>query len=182
MDDWMKDLKWSNKLFLSVVWDKIKDRCGGGNIRPVEIIEDNEIAKELDLLCGIDIWQTIGGMGARGIASRVQNNTKEKFRGRSNWRTFTIRYKRHTGAKTEYEKRMEAIETGRFIYPFLMCQAYFDFGNFLGCGVARTVDIFDAIDMGNKNKSDNEFLVVPFDQVSGIAEFTHEDKQVEMQL
>ena len=171
MDDWMNDLNWSNKLFLDNVWPVIKKSCGDGEIKPVEIIDDNEIARELDILCGIDIWQTIDGAGARGIASRVQNNNNEQYRGRSNWRTFTIRYKRNTGAKTEYEKRMEAIMTGRFIYPYLTCQAYFDFGELVGCGVARTVDVFDAVNLENTNKSDNIFLVVPFNKVKGIKEF-----------
>jgi hypothetical protein len=165
-DNWKDDLTTSNHLFLNFVWPKIATQCGGGEIKPVEIIDDNIIARELDILCGIDIWQTINGAGARGIASRVQDCQA------TNWRTFTIRYKRDSGAKTEYEKRKEAIETGKYIYPYLTCQAYFDGEKFLGCGVARTVDIFNAIKLDKIKKTSNaSFLVIDFDDVKGIKEF-----------
>jgi len=161
--DVLRDLNRSNKAFLGVVWPVIKYKCGGGEIIPVEALDDIEIADQLDMLCGIDIWQTIGGDGARGIASRVQFGTK-------NWETFTVRYRRDSGAKTEYVKRLEAIETGRFIYPYLTSQAYVtgDGRSLIGFGVARTVDIFDTIKQGNfiKRRSDNaEFLAVNFDDV-----------------
>ena len=170
LKDWEKDLNWSNKLFLSDVWPRIKCKCGGGEIKPVEILRDNEIATDLDVLCGIDVWQTIGIEGARGIASRVQNNTNDKYKGK-NWGTFTIRYKRVSGSKTEYEKRKEAIDTGRYIYPYLTCQAYFDHGVFIGGGIAKTIDVYNAVDFNNTNKSDNTFLVVPFDTVASIWSF-----------
>ena len=170
--DWQQDLTWSNQLFLTEVWPRIKERCGGGQIRPVEILKDDEIAKELDVLCGIDIWQVIDGQGARGIASRVQNETRESKKG-INWKTFTIRYSRNdTGAKTEYHKRKEAIETGRYIYPFLTCQAYFDHGEFVGGGIARTIDVFNNINLRQKRTADNAtFLYVYFDDVPHIWEF-----------
>jgi hypothetical protein len=50
-----------------------------------------------------------------------------KFRSRIqtgvNYKTFTIRNKRKSGARTEYEKRKIAIEKG-YLYPYLTVQAY----------------------------------------------------------
>jgi hypothetical protein len=41
--------------------------------------------------------------------------------------TFTIRYKRASGAKTEYQKRSEAILNNKgYLYPYLTIQAYLD--------------------------------------------------------
>ena len=161
--DWVNDLTWSNKLFVDKVWPVIRKRCGGGEIKPVEIMPDI-ISRDLDMLCGIDVWHTVPGAGARGIASRVQ-------RGGRNWGSFTIRYKRASGAKTEYEKRLEAIKTGQYIYPYLTCQAYFDKDKLIGGGFAKTIDIFNAIDLTNTNKSDNEFLIIPFKNVVGVKVF-----------
>lgn len=140
MSDWRKDLSESNRAFLDIVWPLIRNKCGGGEIKPVEILLDNAIANDLDVLCGIDIWQTINGQGARGIASRVQMSKK-------NWATFTVRRRRFNGSKTEYAKRLEAIQSGgRFIYPYLTCQAYVFGGAVVGLGLARTVDIFSLIE------------------------------------
>lgn len=173
MVDWQRDLSESSRSFLTVVWPIIKKKCGGGEIKPVEILQDNQIARELDILCGIDVWQTVQGSGARGIASRVQPGPK-------NWGTFTIRRRRFSGAKTEYEKRLEAIRSGgRFIYPYLTCHAYVDGGRAVGVGLARTVDIFNAIEVENEagrigqrggpvyvQKTGNaDFFVLPFTAV-----------------
>lgn len=162
-EDWIKDLTRSNKAFLAVVWPSIKAKCGGGEIKPVEVIRDNEIARDLDVLAGIDIWQTITGIGCRGIASRVQF-------GSTAWDTFTIRYSRESGAKTEYQKRLEAINSSRgIIYPYLMCHAYISMDDqLLSCGLARTVDIFDAIPhdaIRTKTTSNASFIPVSFSSV-----------------
>lgn len=165
---------------MDYVWPVIKGKCGGGQIKPVEILEDNEIARELDVLCGIDVWQTVDGEGARGIASRVQPSSK-------NWATFTVRRTRFSGAKTEYEKRLEAIKSGgRFIYPYLTCQAYIDGEELIGVGLAKTAELYTVIEReverGNVlharqkkaghcvwiNETHNaDFFCVRFDAVSG---------------
>jgi len=166
---WMKDLKKSNTAFLKIIWPKIKYLCGGGDIQPVEIISDNQIARDLDILCGIDIWQTVEGRGCRGIASRVQFGDKS-------WGTFTIRKSRDSGARTEYEKRVEAIKDGRFIYPYLMCHAYIDTPgeNLLEVGLARTIDVFDAIEkelVVVKTTTNASFLAVNFEDVKDVKIF-----------
>lgn len=140
MDDWQCDLRKSSRQFLEHVWPVIKAKCGGGEIKPVEVLQDNEIARELDILCGIDVWQTVRGEGARGIASRVQPSKK-------NWATFTVRRTRFSGAKTEYEKRLEAIKSGgRFIYPYLTCQAYINDEELIGVGLAKTSQLYAVIE------------------------------------
>jgi len=164
---WQDKLNQSNAAFLAKVWPIIAHKCGGGNIRPVEVMTDT-ISRDLDMLCGIDIWQTIDGEGCRGIASRVQ------FGGR-NWRTFTIRKETRAGGRTEFDKRREAIESGgRFVYPYLTCHAYMTSKlELLGCGLALTRAIFDAVcaDTPVQQTTDATFFAVPFDAVAGIWEY-----------
>lgn len=158
---WQDDLNWSNRIFLQQVWPIIASKCGGGEIKPVEIIHDNIIAKELDLLCGIDVWQTIKGAGARGIASRVQ---------RGNFDTFTIRYQRDSGSTTEYEKRKEAIDTGKFIYPYLTCHAYVNAKTekLLSVGLVKTVDLFGTLNPETSSKRRCENAVFLFEHFKNI--------------
>lgn len=165
--DWVTDLNRSNVAFLREVWPQIQKQCGGGEIKPVEIFDD-VMSRELDMMCGIDIWQTITGEGCRGIGSRVQFGDK-------NWRTFTIRKERDSGAVTEYEKRKEAIDSGgRFIYPYLTSHAYVsDAGDLLGCGVAITKNIFQAIEAGKaqiRRCENATFFAVKFEDVPGVYE------------
>jgi len=167
-DEWKKDLEESNRAFIDCVWPIIKDVCGGGGIKPVEMIEDNSLAKDMDLKCGIDIWQTIDGKGCRGIASRVQWG--------KNWGTFTVRKRRFSGAKTEYEKRKEAIKNGSYVYPYLTCQAYIEKETFSlhGGAVARTSDIFKTIERGlykTRQTTNASFFAVDFEDVENAQEF-----------
>jgi len=111
-----------------------------GDLKVVEGITIEEMAKLLDTLAGIDVWYINKLNGMRGIASRIQTGP--------NYRTFTIRNKRRSGAKTEYEKRKIAIEKG-YLYPYLTVQAYVsDNDRLLSFAIAKTEDIIDAIDNG----------------------------------
>lgn len=136
--NWVDRLNNSNKAFLEIILPKIKKYVGDGIYKPVEIIQD-DIAKDLDTLCGIDIWHVIDGVGCRGIASRIQFTEK-------NWGTFTVRKSRASGHITEYDKRILAIKTGQFIYPYFTCQAYIYNNRFIGGSLAKTIDIFTAIE------------------------------------
>ena len=98
----------------------------------------DETAKLLDTLSGIDLWMVDESRGMRGIASRIQYD--------KNWRTFTVRAERDSGAKTEYEKRKYAIDND-YLYPIVTYQAYID-GGLASVGVAYTKDIIDYIDKG----------------------------------
>lgn len=165
--EWKKDLCWSNKAFVDLVWPIISKDCGGGDIKPVEIIKDNTLATDLDLLCGIDVWQTISGRGCVGIASRVQVDC--------GWHTFTVRNDRkYSKRKTEYQKRKEAIAScGQFIYPFLSCHAYVnkEKNKVVRIGLCKTVDLINAIDRGDwfqQTTGTENFYCVYFNRVKDV--------------
>lgn len=80
---------------------------------------DDIIIKMLDTHSGIDYVAEKEG-SLFGIACRVQWGC--------NYESFTIRYKRKSGAKTEYEKRLTAIDNGAF-YPAWTMQMYCDASN-----------------------------------------------------
>lgn len=160
---WLNDLNKSNKAFVEIVWPNIKNLLHDGEIMPIEIMRDNEVARSLDVLAGIDFWQTIEGHGARGIASRVQF-------GSIDWGTFTIRKSRDSGARTEFDKRKEAIESDMFVYPHVTVHAYVDGDNLLSAGIAKTKNIFDAIskcDCIIRKTTNAYFYVIEFCDVIG---------------
>ena len=135
------DMDLSSKLFDEQVWPLCREACGYGRLLQMEGVRDNELAKQLDTLAGIDGWQIRGKWksdpgGMRGIAARVQVGT--------DWRTFTIRKQRDTGASTEYEKRVEAIDGKMgYLYPIITVHSYavgWD-GPILSVGISRTITI-----------------------------------------
>lgn len=110
----------------------------------VEANKIDELAKLLDTLSGIDLWQyTKEGM--RGIASRIQR-TKDSFD------TFTIRNFRDNGARTEYEKRRNAIEND-YLYPYYTIQGYIVEDKLASFALAKTEDIMDLISIGCYTKN-----------------------------
>jgi hypothetical protein len=118
---------------------------------------DSELAKLLDIKAGVDGWQ-IHKDGMRGIASRIQITPSNPYN------SFTIRLARDSGTKTEYEKRKIAIETGRWMYPFLTIQAYAKSmsGPILSVGLAKTEDIVSFIKSGyhGTNRTTNATFAV----------------------
>lgn len=115
-----------------------------GEFEVVEGVTIDKLAKLLDTLSGIDLWH-INLNGMRGVALRIQTGDK-------NWHTFTIRNKRQSGAKTEYEKRKYAIDNN-YLYPYLTVQAYITKDNkLLSFAVAKTTDIIAMIDAGKCRK------------------------------
>ena len=100
--------------------------------------KDTELAKLFDQYSGIDAVQVVNRQ-LRAVAIRVQWGKA--------WDTFTIRYKRKNGSKTEYQKRAEAILNDRgYLYPYLTIQAYLDkrgdATSLLSCGVVKTKDLY----------------------------------------
>lgn len=164
MRDWKTDLTVSSRLFLDVVWPVIKRKCGGGEIRPVELIQDQAVAKQLDILAGIDLWQTVTAAGVRGIASRVQfgEGALDKKHG-CPYDTFTIRMERESGVTTEFDKRTEAIRSGRWMYPYLTVQAYCSEQppSLYSVAVIRTADLYSYVAVKReRNKAcGHDFLV-----------------------
>jgi len=55
---------------------------------------------------------------------------------------------------------------------YLTCQSYFDGDKLLGGGIARTVDIFNAINLNNKKRTTNAtFLIIRFKDIKNIKLF-----------
>ena len=122
-----------------------------------EIDIQNPILKLFDTKSGIDYIRE-NKQGLQGIASRVQWGNA--------WNSFTIRYKRHSGTETEFEKRKQQISNGYF-YPAFTMQAYFDNradNNLLSIAVVKTIDLYKFVEEHSElvkfRNSDNEFAVV----------------------
>lgn len=129
-----QDLSESTKMYSSYVAPVI-NRLIKGYMITVEGRTEDELAHLLDTSAGIDLFN-IRPEGIAGVASRIQ-------KGR-NWRTFTVRFRRDSGAKTEYEKRVYAIKNG-LLYPLFTFQAYVDDNRLAGMAVVRTVDLMEYI-------------------------------------
>ena len=146
--------------FLQVVWPCVRSAFGDGDLISVESVTDSNMARHLDMLAGIDAWHIQTGAGMRGIASRVQVGTS--------WRSFTIRLELDSGAETEYAKRGRALAAapGRWLFPYLTCQAYLGSwdGPLLSAAVAKTSDIIKCVDRGwcEKRRTDNASFAVVF--------------------
>ena len=158
-EDVKKYNHWSTDLKKTIPALKQIPKLFFNNEWTVESIEENKnvILKKLDTKCGID-WIVENKEHIITVASRVQFG--------KNWGSFTIREERHTGSKTEYEKRTDAIKHG-YLYPLYTCQCYFkeDY-TFLGGAIMRTVDLYKSLDNGySKNKSDNIFKVKYFKDI-----------------
>lgn len=167
-----RDLSWSAKAFLDLVWPRIAPWLRGGELVPVESATAASLQATFDTLAGIDAWHLCHEQRAmRGIASRIQTTAD----GYEPYNTFTIRYKRSSGAETEFSKRLAAIRDreGGWLYPHLTCQAYIDQRKerLLSCAVVRTEHLYvyadEWLDHGGEqayikaNGADaNEFIVV----------------------
>ena len=145
-----EDLSDSAYDFLRCVYPAIEKHVGGGELIPTETLYKNEIFKKLDIHSGIDAWQLHTKHGIRGIASRVQW-------GNMAWNTFTIRYVRSSGAKTEYEKRLAAVKSNDgWIYPYYTVHAYINErggnGELMSAAITKTKDLYTFAEMGLKKR------------------------------
>jgi hypothetical protein len=159
-NSWKKDLAQSIKALESIrvsVMPKLLE----GEIFSIENA-NNEILIMLDQISGVDMIRR-NAIGLQGIAARVQY-------GRA-WNSFTVREKRHTGAKTEMEKRLQQISGGYF-YPAYTLQAYFDNPcdlNLLSIAVIDTVQLYWEIENNPNVKtriSDNVFKYINWDDIT----------------
>lgn len=171
MNEAEKDMNESSMNFMRLLAPVVKEmlKCEGikNKILKVEDI-DEETARLLDLKCGIDYVILYEGIDlCYGIAARVQKG--------NNWRTFTIREQRKSGARTEREKREYAIKHNG-IYPKLTIQGYISGDEVQGVAIMRTKDLFEYIDLDSPEmlrKSTHSdkigqavFLVCPWDDIS----------------
>ena len=158
---WNVDLSDSVKALESIK-HTVLPKIISGKLHTIEE-QDNDILMIMDTKSGIDYIRE-DETGLQGIAARVQWG--------NNWNTFTIRSRRHTGTKTELEKRREQIQRGYF-YPAFTLQAYFDNrrnNNLLSIAIIKTLDLYKFIDnnpgkVGN-NSSDNDFVFVRWDSLN----------------
>lgn len=159
--------------------EKFKDRITEhirGELTSIETV-DEQIAKWFDIYSGIDALHKLDEQ-IRGVAIRCQWRDP-RWRGGYPFDTFTIRYSRSTGTKTEYAKRMEAIfgDMG-YIYPYLTIQAYLDDKNnpneMLSFAIVKTADLYRFVSnhigdrdvVGIRQVCDgNEFLFVEFSKL-----------------
>lgn len=144
----VEHLNWSASQFIQIP----------GTILEVEGNKSNPVCYWLDLLSGIDLISK-SESHCIGIAARTQVIDWDK----RPYNSFTIRYERPSGIKTEYEKRIESMAYG-YIYPALTMQAYYSDGEFRSIGVCRTADLYRFIaenpDLVEDNISENKFKIV----------------------
>lgn len=109
----------------------------GYNFMSIECVSTDEHKKLLDMSAGIDVW-VYNSYGIRGLASRIQYGKA--------YNTFTIKKERASGTKTEYKKRVEAIEKN-YLYPFYTMQAYIDINKnqLISLAVCQTQSLFTKI-------------------------------------
>lgn len=141
----------------------------------------NEFFTTADLVHGCDAWIFKNGTPTHGVALRTQGAPYQHYR------TFTIRYSRHTGSSTEFEKRIAQITNGD-LYPKFTIQAYtssqssdrdkalftYNGVHYLRIGVAKTEAIYTVVKDNfdhyyHRRKSapgGNFFIVVPFADLS----------------
>lgn len=158
-NNWYDDLC-QTKTAQDVLIDHLAQK--GGRFYNIEN-SDNDMLQMLDKYSGIDMVREHKNNQLSGVALRIQYG--------QNYRTFTIRKKRWTGTKTEYEKRVEAIQNGYF-YPRETIQAYFTTRNnpeLIGFAYVLTKDLYQFIDeypdRVYTNFSDNEFYYVRWDDL-----------------
>jgi hypothetical protein len=137
MSNWASDMQAANNLFATFIGE-ISSQMKGELISTE--LEGGKLAEIFDRYAGIDAVHVWGG-GVRGVAVRIQWGT--------NYKTFTIRYKRTTGAATEYAKRLAAVRgNDGALYPYLTIQAYADRrdgGRLLSYAIVKTSDLYEYI-------------------------------------
>lgn len=162
-----RDMKQSKTSFESIVWPAVSDLIGGGELISMED-SDDRLKKLFDATSGIDAWQYRDGAGMWGIASRVQPIGKD-------WATFTVRHSRRSGARTEFEKLWQAVnsEDGR-VKPHWFIQAYVDPDSsyLLSVGLARMRSVLEFIrnecdegDLRGCNDGSSRFWVAKWDRM-----------------
>jgi len=136
--------------------------------------KDEIIFKWLDQLSGIDYIAKRQDNQLITIACRIQWDV--------NYQTFTIRFKRVTGTKTEFDKRIEAIEND-YLYPTFTMQAYLNKNplKLLDCALIKTDILYRFIKrhLNDKNlifenianKEGNKFKYVKWDSLKNSPSF-----------
>jgi hypothetical protein len=118
--------------FTTIVFPLCQEELGGGRIIAAEGNPD-EIARILDVDCGIDYLQRLPDGGTRAIAARVQWDIV--------YESFTVRYGRNGSDNTEYRKRRRDIARD-YIYPDTTVQAFLADGQMVA-GIIKTKALYE---------------------------------------
>lgn len=146
-----------------------------GELIVIEGKTDDEIAQMFDTCASIDIVRK-DERGLAGVASRIQFG--------HNWRTFTIRLQRDSGARTEYDKLAYAYDN-HLLCPKFTYQAYIENGVLTGLAVTETANLLDYIakcnpkvrHTGSSQIGQASFYVCPWDDMRSkgykVLEYSH---------
>lgn len=169
-NNWTVDLS-DSVIALESIKYTILPKLISGRIHTIEN-QKNEVLMKIDIKSGIDYIREDEN-GLQGIAARVQWG--------NNWDTFTIRSERHTGTKTELEKRLHQIENGYF-YPAFTIQAYFDNrqdNNLLSIAIIKTDDLYDLYkskrELFKSRSSDNKFVYIEWKRINNYIKTYHNE-------
>lgn len=151
MGSFEADFKKSENAFLNIVWPKLKELW----FSDYELEATNRL---FDVHGGIDCVLR-NGNGLLTLATRNQWSIKS-------WDSFTIRSERHTGAITEFQKRLRNISSNS-LYPKFTCQAYIqnNTGLLLSIGLILTGTLFEAASQlppitRTNSEDNNKFRVI----------------------
>jgi hypothetical protein len=164
MSSFETDLSNSTTDFERAVAPVLKEWTGGRNIS-VEASTDSELADELDQTAGVDAWNIKSDDIVRGVGSRIQYLSTSSLDTPAD--TFTVRKERQSGARTEYEKRLHAIQNGG-VYPYWTTQAYLSEpqGELLSLARVRTKDLIYHIKDGEEGAGKDYRVVEPGGEAS----------------
>ncbi len=116
MSEFKHDLADSRTRFEEIVWPEINGWFGDDPELHRTEDKPGTLREDFDRVGGVDYWAVERGAGMVSIASRVQTYDKT---------TFTIRYSRGTGNDTEYQKRVQQLNS-HYELPTYTVQAYVD--------------------------------------------------------
>ena len=128
--------------FSRVVVPMLSEWLPRGEYIPIESNEEPALAA-VDQVGGVDGWFVSGSTRLQGIAHRIQYADEP-------WESFTVRSRLPSGAPTELEKRLAALQDleEHFVVPAYTLQAYVErrrVGRLLMALMVKTRDLFEFI-------------------------------------
>jgi hypothetical protein len=167
------------RVFRDVVWPRVCDILGGGELIPVEGEATSKMCTLLDVFAGIDYWRIESDIAVQGIGSRISSVSPE---GRL-YNTFTLRYSLPSGRPTEFQKRVKALADDQFVVAKWTIHAYVLRDELVSVGIIDTRDLVRVaqvqelllrespdvpdcfISEGRNGADDSTFLVLPWEHL-----------------
>ena len=178
MSKWRSDLEKSNQWFVNIVWPEVSEWFADedAELIPIEGV-DRELYNLFDTTAGVDFWIVERGEGMVSLASRVQ---------KLDYTSFTIRYSRGSGAKTEYEKRISQLQS-HYELPTYTLQAYIDptLEVLRNAAMAPTEELYEYIRTAGEpgvdwplipSNENERFFPVFWDELDGVIDLTVHDR------